>query len=326
MTEKEPGASVLHPIQVVSRRTGLSPDVLRAWEKRYQAIMPTRSRGSRRLYTDADVHRLQLLRKATRTGRSISQVARMSTGELETILAADTEPAPPASVSPVLDSAPVGLAPRDHLEDCLRAVEDLDAASLQTAISRAAVGLPRIQLMQEVLLPMMRRIGDAWRAGTLRIAHEHLASAAVRSELGLLLSAQDAPANAPGLVAATPSGQAHELGALVAAVTATSQGWRTSYLGASLPAEEIAAAARVTRSDVVALSIIHPPDDPRLHEELHRLRRLLPGGTELILGGASAPAYERTWKTIDATHLEGMDQLASTLEHLRLTSDPGESR
>ncbi len=325
MTEERTVREVMHPIQVVSRRTGLSPDVLRAWEKRYKAITPSRSRGSRRLYSDEEVRRLQLLRKATLAGRSISQVARMSTGELETLLADDAASARAMAVTPGSAHAPRGTGPEGYVAACLSAVRELDTGALQTSIAQAALELPRLPLMQDVLLPLLRRIGDAWRAGTLRIAHEHLASAAVRSELGRLLAAQDAPATAPGLLAATPAGQAHELGALVAAVTAASQGWRASYLGANLPAEEIAAAARITRSTVVALSIIHPPDDPRLHDELRRLGSLLPSGTATILGGAAVGAYEKTWSGTDATHLDGMEQLATALERLRDTAARRES-
>ena len=81
-----------HPIRVVARRTGLTPDVLRAWEKRYKAVEPDRSSG-RRLYSDADVDRLLLLRRATLGGRSIGQVAGLSTAELEELTRADDEAA-----------------------------------------------------------------------------------------------------------------------------------------------------------------------------------------------------------------------------------------
>jgi len=320
MTEQKPTPAPLHPIQVVSRRTGLSPDVLRAWERRYKAITPSRSRGSRRLYTDDDVDRLILLRKATLAGRSISQVAGMPTGELAALVSADDEKAQEAPAGTTRQRAvPAGpMEPAGHLEECLSAVREFDSAGLQLAISRASVALPRAALMRQVLMPLMRRIGDAWRAGTLRIAHEHLATAAVRAELGLFMTSQAPAPGAPCLVVATPSGQAHELGAMVAAVTAATQGWRTSYLGANLPAEEIAAAARQSGACAVALSIVHPPDDPRLHEELRRLRRHLPQDAAIITGGAAAPAYESACKAIDAIRLEDMQDLAETLEILRL--------
>jgi DNA-binding transcriptional MerR regulator len=78
-----------HPIQVVVRRTGLTADVLRAWEKRYGVIEPGRSEGGRRLYSDRDIERLRLLRRATGAGRRISQIAGLATEELAALVKED---------------------------------------------------------------------------------------------------------------------------------------------------------------------------------------------------------------------------------------------
>ena len=83
-----------HPIKVVARRTGLTPDVLRVWEKRYSAVTPTRVSTGRRLYSDQDVERLLLLRRATLVGRRIGQVAALPTDELETLVDEDLWPLP----------------------------------------------------------------------------------------------------------------------------------------------------------------------------------------------------------------------------------------
>src|SRR5512143_149241 len=80
-----------HPIAVVTERTGLSQDVLRVWERRYSAVNPARGPGGQRLYTDADIERFNLLQAATRAGRSISRVARLSTESLAAMVKEDTE-------------------------------------------------------------------------------------------------------------------------------------------------------------------------------------------------------------------------------------------
>ena len=90
MSETRPDpADPRHPIKVVARRTGLTPDVLRVWEKRYRAVSPTRLDTGRRLYSDADVERLLLLRRATLAGRRIGQVAKMPNAELEPLVVDD---------------------------------------------------------------------------------------------------------------------------------------------------------------------------------------------------------------------------------------------
>ena len=82
-----PGSALRHPIGVVSRRTGLKPDLIRAWERRYGAVAPGRSDTRRRFYSDADIARLQLLKRVVDTGRSIGQVANLSNEELESLAA-----------------------------------------------------------------------------------------------------------------------------------------------------------------------------------------------------------------------------------------------
>ena len=308
-----------HPIRVVSRRTGLSPDVLRAWEKRYRAVEPAR-KGNRRTYSDADVERLLLLRRATLLGRSIGQVASLETAELRRLVAADEEAAavaPGPAAARRKDARPERQGARAHLEACLEAVQDLDGHRLEGHLSRALVEMGGIAVQDDLVIPLMQRIGVLWKDGALRVAHEHLVSAVVRTFLGRLGGQADASGSAPRLVMATPSGQHHELGALVGAATAASEGWDVAYLGPNLPAEEIAAAVRLREARAAALSIVYPPDDARLAEELRRLAELMPPGTELVAGGASAAGYASILDAIGAVRLPDMAGFRTWLESQR---------
>ena len=149
----------------------------------------------------------------------------------------------------------------------------------------------------------MTQVGEGCASGRLRIAHEHLATAIVRAFLDPMRSAYPAGESAPGIVVATPVFQHHELGALLIAATARSEGWRTTYLGANLPAEEIAMTARHRSARLVALSITFPGDDQKLGSELGRLRRLLPEQVSVIAGGTSAADYDGELSEIGATRL-----------------------
>ena len=104
MASKPTTPTPRHAMRTVVLRTGLTPDLLRAWEKRYGVVEPTRSEGGQRLYSDADLERLTLLTRAVRAGRAISQVANLPTPELREILAAEAAsahapPAPAAAVA-----------------------------------------------------------------------------------------------------------------------------------------------------------------------------------------------------------------------------------
>jgi DNA-binding transcriptional MerR regulator/methylmalonyl-CoA mutase cobalamin-binding subunit len=315
-----------HPIRVVSRRTGLTPDVLRAWERRYGAVRPSRTSG-RRLYNDADVERLRLLRRAASAGRRIGQISSLSTPALKKLVSEDEramESEPKAARTRLEGSDKSG--PREEhdlgavLDECIGAVNDLDAAGLEAALARAMVSLGRVALAEKVALRLMEEIGSMWQEGTLRVAHEHLASAVVRSFLGEMGNGGDRKAGGPLLVMATPLGQHHELGALAAVTTAASGGWQVTYLGPDLPADEIAAAAGMKNASAVALSIIYPADDPNLDRELRRLRRLLPAETAILVGGRAAEGYEETLQSIQAIRANDMQDLRARLAALRQPS------
>ena len=119
------------------------------------------------------------------------------------------------------------------------------------------------------------------------------------------------------LLVAMPAGQVHELGALLVGATAAHLGWQVTYLGASLPAAEIAGAAVQKRARAVALSLVYPEDDPWLPGELTRLRDALPATMTLLVGGRAAPAYRKVLERIGAEMIEGLPQLGLTLDSMR---------
>jgi DNA-binding transcriptional MerR regulator/methylmalonyl-CoA mutase cobalamin-binding subunit len=320
MTSGELSNTPRHPIGLVARRTGLKPDLIRAWERRYNAVAPGRSSTRRRLYSDADIERLQLLRRVVRTGRGIGQVARLGNDELLALLAEEPaeEPLPrpgPAFSPPFLEVS--GEVADAYLSLCVAAAHRLDVAELETQLERASVALSRTNLLEKLLVPLMHRIGDLWKEGSLRPAHEHMVSAVVRSFLGSMRGAYSTTAGAPHLVVTTPARQHHELGALIAAATAASEGWQVTYLGPDLPPEEIAAAAFQGGAQAVALSVTYPPDDPLLAEDLRRLRRLLSPGTALLVGGRSAGSYATILAEIGAIHTEDLAGLRRELDSAR---------
>jgi methylmalonyl-CoA mutase cobalamin-binding subunit len=283
-----------HPIQVVARRTGLSADVLRAWEKRYGILRPSRSAGGRRLYSDDDIEYLRLLRRATRAGRSVGQLAGLSRGDLEGLVRED-------DVAATAVVAEAGVAtPAVAVERALAAVVALDGVGLGSLLRSAMVENEVAHFLDGVVVPLLARIGQEWHDGRLTPAHEHLASRAVRIVLNEFMAMFAPIADAPRLLMATLQGQRHEFGAMLAAAAATAAGWRVTYLGVDLPAGAIAAAAHQAGATVVGLSFLHPTDDPAIRGELAALRAALPADTVVVAGGRAAPNYGRALKEIRA--------------------------
>lgn len=301
-------APILHPMRVVSQRTGLTPDLLRAWEKRYRAVTPVRSPGGQRHYTDADVERLQLLVRATRNGRQISTVAGQSNEDLQRIIEADERAA-------ALDRAPSGDGPASEifLSTALMAVERFDAYTLEQTLRTAALRLPSDDVLDQVIGPLLFTIGSLWHQGQLKPANEHLATTTIRRVLTWMSEVSAPQSGAPVVLVGTPANQVHELGAMLAATSASGNGWRVVYLGPNLPAEELARAARHVKAEAVALSIVFPTDDPAIADELRRLRGALGPHVGIVVGGSGASSYDAVLREIGAETLTTLTALRGWL-------------
>lgn len=305
-----------HSIRVVAKRTGLSPHVIRVWEKRYQAVEPSRTTTNRRLYSDAEIEKLSLLRDITNSGHSIGNVASLPTERLRELAHQEMEPKAASAASQPAAAASTSPA-AGLVNECVEAVKALNSKALQDVLVRGSVLLGMQGLLQTVIAPLAQRLGELWREGTITAAHEHFATAVLRTQLGQMTKGFADLDNAPTLIVCTPAGQLHELGALLAGATASSLGWRVAYLGPSLPAAEIAGAAIQKRARAVALSIVYPEDDSLLESELSRLREMLPPNVAILAGGRAMNAYRLALDRIGALATQNLDQLSTTLDELR---------
>ncbi|HYP89340.1 MAG TPA: MerR family transcriptional regulator [Polyangiaceae bacterium] len=264
-------------IGTLARLTGVTTHAIRIWERRYAALSPSRTPGGARLYTDADVQRLRQIKKLLEHGHTISGVAKLDTATLARLAAAD--------------GVALGRAGKDGdperaravIDELLSAITEMDLERAGRTLVQATNAFSPHDLVIDVLAPTLDEIGKRWASGELCTASEHAASAMLRTQLGALLSAQPVNGKSP-VICTTPAGEQHELGALLAAVVIAMHGRRAIYLGANLPAEQIAEAARRSRAGGVALSIVGLPWEPA-RRELDALCEALPPGVEVLVGG-----------------------------------------
>jgi len=308
-------ADLQHSIRTVSERTGLSPHVIRVWERRYSTIQPRRSRGNQRIYSDSDVLRLQRLRQLTECGYGISKLAGLDDEQLNQLITDELSKVPPPTRTPAL--TPDSDSSGEFVLQALAAVMEMDVTRLESILEAAIVEVGQIGLMGKVIGPLAETIGEQWRQGNLQAAHEHLATATLRTFLGKMVRPFALQPSAPLLIATTPAGQLHELGAALVAASASVLGWRVTYAGTSLPAEEIARISRVQSARVVALSLIHPEDDPLIPQELARLRKLLPESTALIAGGRAIRGYAASLAENQIRAIHSIEELGEVLDSLR---------
>ena len=267
-------AEALYRIGTVARLAGLSTHALRVWERRYGVPSPARSGGGARLYSESELERLRLLKRAVDRGHAISQLVPLGREELERLAGGAvlrTTPAPSGAL----------------VDEFVEAVRAFDATRAEQLLERAELSLSARDFVFDMLSPLLARVGDAWADGTLCTASEHVASALIRDRASHLLRRLPREPGAKLMVAATPAGEPHELGALLAAVTARLHGFDTLYLGPDLPAAEIARAARTAAAELVALSVL-VLDRRAADSEIRALVAELPPHVDVVVGGPGA--------------------------------------
>lgn len=272
-------------IGTVARLAGLTAHAIRVWERRYGAAAPNRTPGGARLYTEEDVQRFKLIKLLLEQGYSTRAIANLDLAQLSTLASPEGVRAGPAADGSEQERAHAAI------EALLDAVGDMNVEAAERALLRASNDFAPRDLVIRVLAPALEEVGARWASGALCTASEHAASALLRTRLGALLAAQ-AVGPGPPVICTTPSGEQHELGALLVAVLIAMRGRRAIFLGANLPASQIAEAARMSNASSVALSVVVLGSE-EAQTELTKIRKALPPGVELVVGGKGSAKLKR---------------------------------
>ena len=299
------------PLRTVSRMTGLSADIIRAWERRYGVVRPKRGPRGARLYSAEDVEQLRLLRRVVSSGRAIGDVARLSRASLENLVGATAVTSSTSPRRPAPGDAPFGQA--------IAALERFDWTALDRCLADALIGLGARDFVERLAVPLMTEVGDRWRDGRLSVADEHLVSGLLHNMLASVLRSR-ARVGHPTVLLATPSGERHEFGLLMAGLVLAEAGCGLCYLGADLPAAEVAAAVRRSQAAVVGLGIATADNLVASVAELRRIERELPTTTELWIGGREAAAAAALLGTTRAIVVDQMQRLEHEAARLRAQS------
>jgi methylmalonyl-CoA mutase cobalamin-binding subunit len=266
-------------------------------------VAPLRGPRGARLYSTEDVHRLRLLGQLVASGRRIGDIARFDTRRLAALTVQGTT-SPPRN-------APDGVA-----EVLLQALQRFDAAGLQQALGEALVAFGGRAFVRQVAMPLLTEVGRRWEDGSLSVADEHLVSGLLRNLLGAAVQTR-ARARGPRLLLATPPGERHELGLVMAALVALDAGCAVYLLGAEVPAADIVTAARRGGIDVVALAVVYRRNRAAAVGELRSLARRLPPSVELWVGGNDGATVGSALGSARVVVLEGFDALDHALDRLR---------
>lgn len=275
-------------IGALSRAARIPVETLRTWERRYGSPKPVRKPSGHRLYSADSVEHLRRVGRLLAQGHRAGEVLGLSLRELDDLLSlSDPDVKRPAED---LEASTFGGEQLGRsLETALRAAADLDREPLVRELRVNWIRLGPLRFLQDYAGPLMTEVGRAWVNGTLEIRQEHFASACLSDFLREVREPFDHQARGPRVAAAMIPGDAHEGGLLMACVLMAYRGFRVIYLGPNTPVEQIAAAATTGNIEIVAVSVSLGRSRRRAPKDLERLRKLLPRGVRLWVGGAGAP-------------------------------------
>ena len=263
-------------IKATAKATGLTVETLRAWERRYEAVLPSRDVAGRRGYSSADIARLRLLRSATELGHPISKVAKLPPDELAKL------------VSDAGGLARLTARGQSFVGRALAAAEHSDSIGVEETLMSAMAVLPPHEVAGSVLAPLLTEVGDRWHRGQMSIAQEHMVTDIVRRLVTNASRSYFLAEDAPCLLLTTLSGERHELGILLCLWLAATRRCRTHYLGADTPVPDIVQYARDIEADAVLVSMVMSEMDVPARTQLALLAAQLQPNTEIWFGGRAA--------------------------------------
>jgi MerR family transcriptional regulator, light-induced transcriptional regulator len=280
-----------------ARRVGVTPELLRAWERRYGLLQPVRSPGGFRLYTDEDAERVGRMRRALDEGLSAAEAAR-----------AALEPRQPSE----------GLL-QDAAARLLAAIERYDEAAVHAVLdeSLAAFGLEAV--LGDVILPTLTQVGLGWEQGTLEISQEHFASNLIRGRLLSLARLWSRGGGPLALLACAP-GETHDISLLAFGLLLRSHGWRILFLGADTPISTLTQTAKTTQPALAVLTCFNPALIQAEKTARRRLAKIAP----LVLSGPGASDTLCTQlgiRRLDGDLVEAANDIAHTTTTERTLRD-----
>lgn len=306
-----------YSIQAVAEMSGLSTHCIRAWEKRYGAIRPERSKNGRRVYSESELERLQMLGKLSSFGNSISLIANLPDEELRKLLTKMSQgkgiSAPSSNTKSLID-------PSIYANNLFMALSSYHLDVLTHELNKASMDLSCKDFALKVIVPLFQKVGDYVHEGKMSIAQEHTLSALTKFFIGRRIGQHYTKEHKHRMkfILATPPGEHHSIGLMLASLLMAERSLNFIYLGEDLPEESIGEAARAIDADVVLLSIgpAYSGRQKSINEVSQNLRLSLPAKTQIWIGGSVEQLRASTAREARVSLFADLESLDSKLAQL----------
>lgn len=274
-------------IKKVCERTGVNPNTLRTWERRYGLIQPQRTASGHRYYSEQEIEKIRVLAQLVFEGHAVSHLKDLKFDEL----CARLQHQPDIVAQEVPDLGDVQWAHVSQvLQKILDHLEKFELAEVSRLVESCVVRLSPRELVLQIVSPLMGDIGARVQQGLLSVAQEHALSAIVKFELFKVLGQMrnKGKKEAPLVLLSTPQGDFHEFGILVSAILCSFHGCRVQYLGPNMPTEAIEHLVHSLNPDILLLGTVNRDDEvvQTLKTELEKLVTAYPS-VEFWLGGST---------------------------------------
>ncbi|MBP8293970.1 MAG: MerR family transcriptional regulator [Caldilineaceae bacterium] len=326
MSDKTP----TYNLKAVVRETGLKPDTLRAWERRYGVPAPQRTDSGHRLYSQHDIDTLKWLLDRQSEGMSISRAielwSRLESEGVDPLQATitpgahrhlDLRAAPAPIEQPALTNSDVVTGLRDAWVNACLAFDEFHAEQL---LAQAFAVFPIEVVCLDLIQRGLAQIGDSWYRGKITVQQEHFASALALRRMEALLTSTPAPTRPGRIIVGCPPDEEHTFVPLMLSLLLRRRGWDVVYLGANVPLRSLESTLAAVRPSLVVLTA----------QQLHTAASLLEMAellfnerVPLAFGGLVFTQVPELYQTIPGYYLgDRLDQATTMIEQVMTSLRP----
>ena len=300
-----------HLIQVVGRRTGISSDVIRAWERRYGAIISERTETNRRLYTDDDIEKLTLLRRAINAGRRIGDIANLSYDDLFELVMGDESNSTRSYARPNTGTV------MELFDEASTAIHEMDSKKLDISLANAIAMLSTTDFLMEFLKPLHVYINDECNRGSIRYIQEKFAKLCIRNCLSNLSTKfRSVKDEGPSLLIGSLIAEYENLDTLMHIIVAQNIGWNVTYVGNGVPHDELIYMANEISARAMIIALNTERDIARKSHEIKTIKSLADQKDNIVLIGKQSHNYIQLADDVKAIISNDLGSFRLTMERL----------